>query len=208
MGTTVERVLAFARAELGRAESPAGSNRTPYGKWYGLDGQPWCMMFVQWVFHQAGARLPCKTASCSYLLNWYRKNRPKSVRKTPAPGDIVIYNFGHTGIVENAGNGKITAIEGNTSLTDAGSQSNGGQVCRRTRQTCLVTAYIRPDYEKEVTATMDNIPSPAHREGVEWAVEHGILTGDASGDLKLGQNVTRQQLCTILYRFAKEIGKA
>lgn len=55
---------------------------------------------------------------------------------------------------------------------------------------------------------MDNTPSPAHKEGVEWAVDHVILTGDSAGDLKLGQNVTRQQLCTMLYRFAKSIGKA
>lgn len=37
---TAERVLDIARAELGTKESPAGSNRTKYGKWYGLDGQP------------------------------------------------------------------------------------------------------------------------------------------------------------------------
>lgn len=203
---TVKKVLDIARGELGTKESPAGSNRTPYGKWYGLDGQPWCVMFVQWVFHRAGMKLP-RTASCSALLSWYRKNKPGSVRNSPEPGDIVIYNFGHTGIVENAGNGKITAIEGNTSLTDAGSQDNGGQVCRRTRQTHLVRAYIRPDYEKE-DKHMDNVPSPAHKEGVDWAVANGILTGDASGDLKLAQNVTRQQLCTMLYRFAKKIGKA
>ena len=50
---------------------------------------------------------------------------------------------------------------------------------------------------------MDNTPSPANKEGVEWAVKNGILTGDDSGDLKLSQNVTRQQLWTILFRFAK-----
>lgn len=202
---TVDRVLSIARGELGRAESPAGSNRTPYGKWYGLDGQPWCMMFVQWVFHRAGMKLP-RTASCSALLSWYRKNKPGSVRNSPEPGDIVIYNFGHTGIVENAGNGKITAIEGNTSLTDAGSQSNGGQVCRRTRKTHLVTAYIRPDYEKE-DKRMDNVPSPAHKDGVEWCKEKDILRGNTEGDLMLRQSVTREQLCTMLYRFAKVDGK-
>ena len=64
--TTAERVLTYARAELGKTETPANSNRTPYGKWYGLDGQPWCMMFVMWCFSQAGALglLPKLTASC------------------------------------------------------------------------------------------------------------------------------------------------
>ena len=52
----------------------------------------------------------------------------------------------------------------------------------------------------------DSAPAPAHREGVDWCVEHGILTGDAGGDLMLTQPVTRQQLCTMLYRFAKLAG--
>lgn len=54
---------------------------------------------------------------------------------------------------------------------------------------------------------MDNTPSPAHKEGVEWAVKNGILAGDASGDLRLTESVTRQQMCTMLYRFAKKIGE-
>ena len=85
---------------MGVTESPAGSNRTKYGKWMGLDGQPWCMSFVQWCFHQAGTPLPHKTGSCSALLNWYQKNRPECVVKDPQPGDIAIFTFGHTGIVE------------------------------------------------------------------------------------------------------------
>ena len=50
---------------------------------------------------------------------------------------------------------------------------------------------------------MDNTPSPAHKEGVEWAIANGILTGNSEGDLMLSQSVTRQQMCTMLYRFWK-----
>ena len=53
-------------------------------------------------------------------------------------------------------------------------------------------------------STMDNTPSPAHKEGVEWAVENGILRGNAEGDLMLSQSVTREQMCTMLYRLAKK----
>ena len=59
----------------------------------------------------------------------------------PQPGDIIIYTFSHTGIVESVQGGVITAIEGNTS---AGNDANGGQVQRRTRGRSLVKAYIRP----------------------------------------------------------------
>ena len=54
---------------------------------------------------------------------------------------------------------------------------------------------------------MDNTPSPAHKSSVDWAVQKGIMTGDADGDLMLSQSVTRQQFCTMLLRFAKLIGK-
>lgn len=143
--------LEIARGELGRTESPAGSNRTKYGKWYGLDGQPWCMMFVQWCFAQAGRPLPHKTASCGELLSWYRKYQPERIVTEPKMRDIVIYNFGHTGIVYLATNNKINAIEGNTSPGEAGSQDNGGGVYRRTRSKTLVKAYIRPfdNYEED-----------------------------------------------------------
>ena len=147
-------VLDAARGELGTKESPAGSNRVKYNAWfYGREVSgstyPWCMAFVQWCFAQAGTPLPYKTASCSALLEFYQQNEPKAVKTVPRAGDIAIYTFGHTGIVESVGNGSITAIEGNTSPDAAGSQSNGGMVCRKTRRITQVTAFIRPEYEME-----------------------------------------------------------
>ncbi len=209
--TLAEQVLSIARGEINVKEAPAGSNRVKYNDWfYGREvsgaAYPWCMAFVQWVFDQAGERLPCKTASCSALLSWYEAHQPSQVVKEARPGDIVLYNFGHTGVVEAVGSGTVTAIEGNTSPGTAGSQDNGGMVCRRTRKTALVTAYLRPLEEKEANP-MDNTPSPAHKEGVEWAVKNGILTGDAEGDLKLTEPVTRQQMCTMLKRLADGLEK-
>lgn len=49
--------------------------------------------------------------------------------------------------------------------------------------------------------TLDNIPAPAHKAGVEWAVANGILTGNQQGDLMLSQPLTRQQFCTMLRRY-------
>ncbi len=137
-------LLKIAAGELGTKESPAGSNRTKYGQWYGWNGVPWCMIFVQWCFQQAGTPLPCRTASCSALLRWYQANQRERVVSQPRPGDIAIYRFGHTGIVEHAAGSSATAIEGNTSPGEAGSQSNGGGVFRRTRTLSAALAYIRP----------------------------------------------------------------
>ena len=38
--TTAEQILQVARGELGYTESPAGSNKTKYGAWFGLNGSP------------------------------------------------------------------------------------------------------------------------------------------------------------------------
>lgn len=204
---TVQEVLTIARREIGVKESPPGSNHVKYNTWYygrPVSGAayPWCMTFVQWVFAQAGGALPYRTASCSALLNWYRKNQPGRVSGTPETGDIAIYPFGHTGIVASVEGRSILVIEGNVSLS--GTASNGGMVVQLLRKASQAEAYIRPNYQKEVP--MDNTPSPAYREGVEWAVKNGILLGNKEGNLMLSQPVTRQQLCTILYRFAKIYG--
>lgn len=50
---------------------------------------------------------------------------------------------------------------------------------------------------------MDNTPSPAHKDGVDWAVKHGILSGNGAGDLMLRQPLTREQFCTMLHRYDK-----
>ena len=187
---TVRDPLEVARGELGRTESPAGSNRTKYGAWFGLDGNPWCMMFVKWCFAMAGYPLPHKTASCGDLLNWYRKYQPERIIAVPRARDIVIYDFGHTGILESAAGGTVTVVEGNTSPGEAGSQDNGGGVYRRKRSRARVKAYIRPfdKYEedamtgKEIYDALNDylkkqpVPGWAKEELAE-AVKMGITDG-------------------------------
>lgn len=72
----------------------------------------------------------------------------------------------------------------------------------------LVNAQKWAEFKKRLEVKiMDNTPSGAHKEGVEWAVANGILTGNSEGDLMLSQPVTRQQMCTMLYRFWKLMGR-
>lgn len=152
----VNSLLKIANSQIGVTEWPKNSNKVVYNTWYygcqvSGSAYPWCMAFVQWCFNQNGTPLPYKTASCSALLDWYKKNKPDQVVKgSPKAGDIIIFNFGHTGIVEKVGAGNsIVGIEGNTSSNETGSQSNGGGVFRRTRLRSLVTAYIRPIVEEK-----------------------------------------------------------
>lgn len=223
-------VLEIARGELGNTESPAGSNRTKYGRWMRLDGQPWCMSFVQWCYAQAGKLLPFRTGSCSALLNWYREHQPECIVAEPQPRDIIIYNFGHTGLVESSFGSTVTAIEGNTSPGEAGSQDNGGGVFRRSRRKSLVKAYIRPFKEEEMDQERfnqmfktamdsyrkelrDNDASSYSQEARAWAIARGIIKGggklpDGSDNYMWEDLLTREQMVTLLYRWALIAGEA
>ena len=151
MGTARD-VLRIAAGELGSAERPAGSNCTKYGQWYGLDGYSWCMIFVQWCFAQAGVKLPKRTASCGDLMR-AAQGAGCWITSGFQPGDVVIYDFpggaatDHCGIVVSVSGDGVAAIEGNTS--EAGSQSNGGRVCRKTRPWKYIVGAVRPQFEEE-----------------------------------------------------------
>ena len=69
------------------------------------------------------------------------------------PGDVLIYDFpgtayktDHCGICESVSGQYVTAIEGNTSNGNTGSQSNGDGVYRRKRKLSLVLGAYRPKY--------------------------------------------------------------
>jgi hypothetical protein len=141
--TTRARALDAAIGDLGAKESPPESNRTKYGGWYGMDGQPWCAMAVSyWYEVDAGGSPSFAKASsysyCPYIVSDARNQRNGlSVTGSPVAGDLVVYDWGfdgtydHVGLFEQWVSGNaFTAIEGNTSVDN---DSNGGEVMRRQR---------------------------------------------------------------------------
>lgn len=209
-----EDVLTIAKAQIGYTESPADSNRTKYGQWFGLDGQPWCMMFIMWLFHAAGGyeMPPAHTASCSALMR-AAQAEGSWVTGDYRPGDVVIFDFpntryktDHCGLVWQLGDNSVLTIEGNTSVDN---DSNGGEVMARIRHNNVILGAWRPDW-KEVDAVSlnNNIPDEYAKEAVDWAKKNGILQGDANGNLNLHQPCSRQHVLVWLWRLAKLIGKA
>jgi surface antigen len=140
--TTIAQIINRARKELGYRES--GDNHTKYGAWYGMNGQPWCAMFVSWVFYHEGMPLPFTTGKgFAYTPSGAAgfKNRRQWHASSPKPGDVVFFNFGggrinHVGIVESVhGDGSITTLEGNTSDS-----------VKRMRRRSSIAGYGRPNF--------------------------------------------------------------
>ena len=201
-------VLAIARAELGNTEVPANSNRTKYGLAYGLDGQPWCAMFLWWIFWMAGESAAfCggqRVASCGAIKRYYQA-QGRWVTGGYQPCDIVILNFSgtqdteHCGIIETVNtNGTITTIEGNTSPGSEGSQDNGGCVARKQRYLSNVIGAGRPAYSIEMPSDV-----PTGHWGVDairYCLSEGYMVGYPDGSFKPDTPITRAELASILFR--------
>lgn len=185
MGTTVKRILEIARKEIGVTEYPANSNKVKYNTaYYGREvfgaAYPWCCAFIWWLFQQAEAKELFfnggKTASCTTLMNYYKKQKQFKI-SNPHAGDLVFFNFDkntadaeHIGIVESVNGGIIITIEGNTGTTN---DANGGAVMRRERRASVILGYATPAYDEEKVGWI--------QEGKHWWYRHenGSYTRDA-----------------------------
>ena len=205
---TAKEILAVARGELGYKESPAGSNRTKYGTWFGLNGQPWCMLFIQWVFTQAGAEslLAARTASCGAFMR-AAQSTGRWVTSGYQPGDVVIYDFpgggatDHCGIVVTALTTGVRTIEGNTGT---GNDANGGEVMERTRPANWIVGAYRPIYDEEDNVVrytyLKDVPEK-FRPTIEKLMDAGIIQGDGSDPNGNGDiiNLTHDQVRTLVF---------
>lgn len=224
---TATQFVNVAMKDLGYKESPACSNMTKFGKWIGLQGQPWCMSAVQYWASNAGVKLPLKTGSCTSLMD-ASKRVGNWVTKNYQIGDIVIFQWKndsrHCGIVQSVCGNKLKTIEGNTAV---GNDSNGGEVMLRNRTTEFVLGAVRPTFEQEVTPMeyeqfvkllneyrnelRDNDSNAYSEEARNWATSTGLIQGngttpDGQPNYMWADFLTREQFITVLYRFAKKLG--
>lgn len=119
---TADKFLEVALSQVGYKEY--GVNKTKYGEWYGMNGEPWCAIFVSWCANQVGVldKLIPKYSSSSAGYKWFKKNT--GITMTPKPGDIGFiknsnkekektYPAEHTFIVYSVNGDTISTIEGN-----------------------------------------------------------------------------------------------
>lgn len=141
-------LVAVAAREVGYRERRG--NRTRYGEWYGLDGQPWCAIFVAWCARQVGRDVRALAENWAYTpsaLDGCRRHGLIVPEAQARAGDIAFFDFPdrvrrvqHVGIVEARTPTGIATIEGNTSDR---SHSNGGMVMRRGRPFSVVVGVAR-----------------------------------------------------------------
>jgi hypothetical protein len=151
--------LAEALRHVGLRESPPGSNQTPFGQWYGIDGVKWCCIFASYCFAVGASRVLCdgfrgsgvrRGRGCAYVPTLARWLRDEGLwvprQQPPAPGDLVVFNLrgdgpDHVGLCKGTpGDGVLDTVEGNTSLD---SDSDGGQVMVRKRRLAVVEGFGR-----------------------------------------------------------------
>lgn len=148
-----DKIIEIANSQLGVGEVPPNTNKTIYGKWYGLDGFPWCAMFVSWVYNQAGTPLGYVDDHKGYRdcnSAYYKWKSSNEITANPEKADIVLFDWqgdgkcDHTGIFHewfDVEKKYFWSYEGNTSTSD---DSNGGLVMRRKRSVSMVKAFVRP----------------------------------------------------------------
>lgn len=156
----LESLIALLKAEVGTKENPANSNKVKYNN---KNGQPWCGYFVMWTAKQVKLNLP----NCIYTPAGVAGFQGKGLwlnaaTAKPKPGFVAFMDFpggdkvDHTGwVIKDNGDGTVTTIEGNTS--EAGSQSNGGEVCIKVR------AY-RKDNKRKLTVTIIGFGTPKFKD--------------------------------------------
>jgi hypothetical protein len=117
--------LNVAKAEVGVAEQPPGSNDSPRIAQFrqataGSGVGPWCAYFVSWAAREAGAPLGDQGQGFGRVDDvwaWAQragKAQPASAGP-PQPGDLIVWDE-HIGIVDGVlPDGRIQTVEGNSS---------------------------------------------------------------------------------------------
>ena len=168
---TALQLMRIALQQYAYKESPAGSNKTKYGKAFGKNGVFWCAQFPWWCGWMAAGQnqsanpiaksanaadiqdLAVRNKNGKYILKHTANNaKKKEALPNVRFGDSISFNFkgktarDHTGLVVGRWGDYIYCIEGNTSFSEKGSQSNGGCVALRQRFYTNGVCIVRPDY--------------------------------------------------------------
>lgn len=144
------RALREAAKQIGKKESPPGSNKVLFSTWYGVTG-PWCAMFVTHCYVKVGSRTFIRGSRYAYVpyivADARRGGRGLAITRDPQPGDLCCFDWDRNGVFDHVGlyekklpGARFQTVEGNTAV---GNDSNGGQVMRRQRHRDGTVVFVR-----------------------------------------------------------------
>ncbi|PRX95567.1 hypothetical protein [Allonocardiopsis opalescens] len=121
-------VVRLAAASVGRyPEVPGGSNRNAITSWFGMNGAPWCAMFISWLFAQAGASGSLgRAARTAWTGDYYTSGMRQVPESARQPGDVAVYGTRHVNLVT----GPSSRIGGNEGDNVRISNRRGGAIFR------------------------------------------------------------------------------
>ena len=151
---TAARMIEVALAEVGYIEGPK-DNETKYGEAMKANYLPWCGSYILWCAKKAGVDIP-NVISTIAGANAFKAKGQWFI--TPKVGDLAFFDFvkddktviQHIGLVVKAGEHSILSCEGNSNNDAKKSQSNGGEVCLKTRKigpNSFAVGFGRPQYK-------------------------------------------------------------
>lgn len=183
MPCSAQDIIDWALSQVGYREGANNDNK--YGKDYGYNKVSWCCIFIWDDFNKNNASDLFyggkKTASCTTLYNWAKKNGQTVTPANVRAGDIVFFDWDnsgdcdHVGVCVSRSGNTVYTVEGNTSSGNSGSQSNGDGVYKRTRPLSQIKKVWRPKYTgaaSNTTTTKEgycNVDLPILRTGSKGA---------------------------------------
>lgn len=201
----IDDFIAIARKEVGYTET--GINLTKYNDWADavsiwftkVQGMAWCATFVAWCINEVSQKYlltlndVCCDDKCCWSDHWMDNfKKAKRFYNLPNVGDFAFRN-GHIGIVSSVDSkGAFHAIEGNI----------GDSVVERIYSVSQWLGFGRPNwgdfYAPQTTETTS---------AKEFVINQGIYIGKEDGEMHWEDNLTREEMALILYRYWRKFNK-
>lgn len=207
MGTE-QNLIDFAKGEIGYKESPV--NITKYNQWADendywftkVQGCAWCTTFVAYCIEQSLKEYEwdlddfCLDNNCCWSDKWM--NNFKIAGKffnIPRIGDLA-FRKGHVGIVSDFSLNKdyIYTIEGNC--------EDG--VLEKTRRIDYWIGFGRPSWDLIIPFKE---PNSEIKDAEMFVINQGIYIGKDDGEMHWEDNLTREEMAIILYRYWRKFNR-
>jgi peptidoglycan hydrolase-like protein with peptidoglycan-binding domain len=181
MPNTASAVLNLAQAQVGVSGRP-NKYATEYAAVHGSEFRmaAWCLMFIMWVAHHAGAFKALAPAGDRAYTPWYADDwamagkwysgTVANIKAHAEPGDPILFDWSGTNdrpavdhvafVKKNLSDGRVITIEGNTG-------GGEGSVLLRVRGADVIAGFGKGMYDKETPVV---IPL-----GAKWPYAAGTL---------------------------------